>query len=330
MAYQYKLVAIGGTFGPLHKGHEAFLTFAFSVSEHVLIGLTSDIYIKNYKNDLQIPPFAERKKTLEAFLKNNNFFDRSIIVPINTVEGPVADNTYPVEALIVTDNTQFGAEVVNKKRAERGFSSLPIISMPLVKGNADLPLASTHIRTGFMDMYGNPTWFSHNLQLPIPVREDLQKPFGTLHTNGFAAISKIPSEKIITVGDVTTKRFLDAHIFPKLSVIDYVVERQQTHKTKNDFGFKGNEKIFSVKNPPGSLTIDVWRVLLKIVEIISGDTTYILEVAGEEDLLVLPLILVLPEGFKIFYGQPKKGLVEVEVTKEAKKKAAGILNRFVG
>ncbi|HEX8965300.1 MAG TPA: pantetheine-phosphate adenylyltransferase [Patescibacteria group bacterium] len=329
MAFQYKLVAIGGTFGPLHKGHEAFLTYAFSLGQNVLIGLTTDTYIKQYKNDQQIPSFANRKAALETFLKENNFFNRVIIIPIDTIEGPVADNTYPVDALVVTENTKFGAETINKKRTEHGFSSLPIISMPLVKAEGDLPLASTHIRTGFMDTYGNPTWLSHTLLLPIPVREDLQKPFGILRTNGLDEIKQIPSEKIVSVGDVTTKRFLEAGIFPKLCVVDYVVERQQTNKTKNDFGFKGNESMFSVKNPPGSLTIDVWRVLLKIVENIFSGNNFVLEVIGEEDLLVLPLILVLPEGFRIFYGQPKKGLVEVEVTKEAKKKAAGLLNRFV-
>ncbi len=330
MAFQYKLVALGGTFGPLHKGHEAFLTYAFSLSENVLIGLTSDTYIKKYKNGQQVPLFTERKKALEQFLKSNNLLNRAIIVSIDTIEGPIADNTYPVEALIVSENTQSGAEIINKKRAQQKLSSLPVIAMPLIKGESDLPLASTHMRTGFMNKYGNPTWFTHDLQLPIPVRKDLQKPFGILYTNTFDEIHKISSEKIITVGDVTTKRFLDENIFPKLCVIDYVVERKQTHKTKNDFGFKGNEKIFSVKNPPGSLTIGVWRVLLKIVESIYGSENLVLEVAGEEDLLVLPLLLVLPNGFRIFYGQPKIGLVEVEVTDASKKKAAGILNRFVG
>lgn len=329
MVYQYKLVACGGTFGPLHKGHESFLLFAFSYGEKVLIGITSDAYVKENKKDTNIPSYSDRKTTVEAFLEKNNLLRRAIIVPINSVFGPIIDNSYQVEALIATENTKNGAVIINEKREKNGLLPLQIIVSPLMKGVASLPLSSTHIRSGFMDLYGNTTWFTKNLSLPIPVRKDLQKPFGELLTDGMNGIANLPAEKIITVGDVTTKRFIEHGIFPKLSVIDFVVERKQTHKTIQNFGFTGSEEVFSVKNPAGSITIDAWKVLLVIVEKIFTKKTFVLLIKGEEDLLVLPLLLVLPKGFFVFYGQPKEGLVCIEVTKEAKNRAAELVNRFV-
>ena len=42
MQKRHKLVATGGTFDIIHKGHLALLEKAFEVSESVIIGVTSD------------------------------------------------------------------------------------------------------------------------------------------------------------------------------------------------------------------------------------------------------------------------------------------------
>jgi pantetheine-phosphate adenylyltransferase len=39
---QFTLVAMGGTFDIIHKGHITLLEKAFSISTNVIIGLTSD------------------------------------------------------------------------------------------------------------------------------------------------------------------------------------------------------------------------------------------------------------------------------------------------
>ena len=39
---KFDLVALGGTFDILHKGHLALLQKGFSISSKVIIGLTSD------------------------------------------------------------------------------------------------------------------------------------------------------------------------------------------------------------------------------------------------------------------------------------------------
>ena len=49
-------------------------------------------------------------------------------------------------------------------------------------------------------------------------------------------------------------------------------------------------------------------------------------VKGEEDLLVLPVVLFAPEKSVVIYGQPNEGLVIVKVNEEIRNKAKSIMN----
>jgi uncharacterized protein (UPF0218 family) len=64
----------------------------------------------------------------------------------------------------------------------------------------------------------------------------------------------------------------------------------------------------------------------------------VIEVSGEEDLLVLPVIESAPIGSVVYYGQPPvaawacgpaiEGLVEVTITPEVKRHVTELLSRF--
>ena len=56
---------------------------------------------------------------------------------------------------------------------------------------------------------------------------------------------------------------------------------------------------------------------------------YIINIeSGEEDLLVLPLILELPNGSKIVYGQPNQGAVIRDVNDDTKTNTTSLLGRM--
>ena len=43
---KFSLIAMGGTFDIIHRGHLTLLTKAFEISDKVIIGLTSDEFVQ--------------------------------------------------------------------------------------------------------------------------------------------------------------------------------------------------------------------------------------------------------------------------------------------
>ena len=102
------------------------------------------------------------------------------------------------------------------------------------------------------------------------------------------------------------------------------------------------EQTVELKNPEGTIQKGCWNLLREIIE--SEKKTLIKITEGEEDLLVLPLVLEVPikEGFKnfAFYGQPPitdskfmipEGIVIVDVNrgvKEKVKKVISLMDKF--
>ncbi|MDE2026432.1 MAG: pantetheine-phosphate adenylyltransferase [Patescibacteria group bacterium] len=326
----YNLVGCGGTFDKLHTGHKAFLRFVFSHGKNVLIGLTSEKYVSIYKNDLGISSFAIRQKALENFLLTEGFSGRYNITPIDTVFGPADDPQIFLDALITTEETRKGAEEINAKRDSMGLYKLPIITMPLVVKNGN-KISSSRIRAGEIDAEGNvysEEFAKELLLLPEGLRTKLQTPFGTLYVNTEQVFQNLSLSTAVVVGDETTTVFHAKHLFPKLAIVDFVVQRKKTYDSLIQEGFSGSEQHFSVSNPPGSITPALWETIKKaVINLKKGDST-VITVDGEEDLAVLPLVLVLPLGFTIYYGQPGKGIVQVTVNEDTKERAKGLLRQF--
>lgn len=306
---KYQLVAAGGTFDHLHRGHRDFLNFILNLSDKVVLGLTSDTYVAQNKKDQGIEPFETRRKNLEFYLESINKRDHVEIVSIDDHFGPAITSEHSFDALAVTEETKKGGEEINNKRKEKGLSELPLEVFALTREIHGKPIASSSIRRVIFT-------------LPVTLRILLQEPWGEI-------LNEIPNnldpDKTVTVGDVTTKLFLDKNIYPKLSIIDLVIERD--HKVKNiqELGFTGSETIIRVKNHATSITPELMGAVQKSLE---GLSKTLIIIEGEEDLAVLPVLLFVPAGFTIFYGQPGQGMVKVRVTDKIKKKAKNLLEKF--
>lgn len=299
----YKLVAIGGTFDLLHNGHKGFLKFALNNSEKVILGLTSDSYVEKNKSTKKVASYASRKDALEDFLKEIEAQDRVEIIPLNDAFGPAINPGYSFDALFVTVETKNGGEALNKKRVELGLLPLPLEVFNLVKEGEER-ISSTMIRKKI-------------LLLPPTLRKLLQDPFGKILTD---VPSPLDQNKTVTVGDATTKRFLDLQIQPFLVVIDHKVERKPFEELNLE-----NRKILQVKNAASTITPELFDIARQVFN--QGERAAIV-VDGEEDLVVLPVVISAPLGFTVFYGQPHTGLVEVLVTEDVKQKAQEIIDRF--
>lgn len=326
---KYKTLVVGGTFDKFHEGHKELLRFAFSLADTVYITITSDAYTALHKP--HVASFAQRSQQVRDFLKKENFFPRAKIFSIDDSYGITSDMQIPLQAILVTSDTLAGAKKVNEQRKENGRSTLAIEIMPLVVSETGLPISSTFIRKGIFDKDGvlqikkEPMKILH---MPQALRTTLQQPFGKIIKNENLSRSLFSTQSI-AVGDITTRVLHQQGISPALSLIDFMVERKKQKKSLKELGIRNNEKIYHVINPPATITPELWTALSAAQEDIKSGKKVVVIIEGEEDLTVLPCLLLAPFGYTIYYGQPHIGMVAVPVNKETKAQVITLLNTFI-
>ncbi len=347
MKKTYQIVVCGGTFDRFHKGHRAFLSFILSQSEKVLLGLTTDDFAVQ-KNQRGIhEPYEVRKRNVEQFLKLHNALQQVSIEQISSVFIPRVWESLPIEALIVSTETMQGAAAINSQREKEQLSVLPVVVAPMTPAEDGKPISSTRIYQGEINREGTvfvkPEWLTVSLQLPDGLRKHLQEPFDELISsipekitdidgarNALKQYGSLDADYLITVGDVVTSTFNTLQIGQKLSVIDLQVQRKKRFTNILDLGFSGDEEFQEVENKAGHIMPELFQKIIHFFQRTDKDNKnrLVLQVKGEEDLAVLPLLLAAPLGYSIFYGQPHTGMVRVEVTEQQKEKAFLLLNKF--
>lgn len=333
MAFQYKTIACGGTFDHFHKGHQSFLRHAFSISEYVYIGITSDAYVASHKEDSIIEPFWVRHKTLTEFIAKEGVSNRVAISPIDTLYMPEIWQNVAFDTLLVTEESMKGAKMLNEERKTQNKQHLLITVSPFVIAEDGLPISASRIRSGIINREGElwipRDWKQHDRKLPSRLRAILQRPFGVLHHNFDAKRIVADPSQTVTVGDVITKTLHDSKIQQRLAVVDFHVERQKTYADIKELKFQGEERIIRIANPPGMVTASLMTYAASAQNMFLRHKRLIFLIDGEEDLAVLPLVLALPLGFSIFYGQPHVGVVEVVITEEKKAEAFELMRQFL-
>ena len=145
-------------------------------------------------------------------------------------------------------------------------------------------------------------------------REELRKPLGKV-------VKELKGEDvkgtIVSVGDAVTLWLKNHGIQPKISIIDYKIERK-----KHDMNMGKEEKVVKVKNPAGKITKQLWEAIKNAYE---SKEKIRIEVDGEEDLAALPAILMAPAGVKVIYGLPSHGMVVVKVGEKEKE----VVKKFI-
>ena len=125
---------------------------------------------------------------------------------------------------------------------------------------------------------------------------------------------------VVAVGDVVSRETLKAGIRIDLRIVD-------NRSMRRDLSISSYpaKKEYTVKNPAGVITPEARDTIRDAIH----QEESVIFVEGEEDLLVLPVIIEIPERSLVVYGQPNEGLVAVTVTAEKKTEVSGMIDRMI-
>lgn len=150
---EFDLVAMGGTFDIIHKGHIKLLSSAFAISSKVIIGLTSDEFAKRKGKSL-LNQYEKRFANLENLIKTN-FAEKSYqISKLDDDFGPAVLEE-GVEALVVSDETGYQGDALNKLRAKKNLRPVQVVVVPMVLAQDGDRISTTRIKNSEIDTEGN-------------------------------------------------------------------------------------------------------------------------------------------------------------------------------
>ena len=145
--------------------------------------------------------------------------------------------------------------------------------------------------------------FERDLVLPEKDRQMFKEPLGTeLYDSDLETFHA--QTTLITVGDVVSLTFRKRGMTPFLSIYDGMTERREMTEFAK---LVENEEKKEVVNPAGRITRELVECIRGCMEGSGG----LIKVDGEEDLALLPAILLAPIGADIIYGWPGKCMMRV-------------------
>jgi len=187
-------------------------------------------------------------------------------------------------------------------------------------------------------------------RLTSELRAELKKPLGPLVserlsnlladvTNHPPPLSNAPdtlsSTKsrplVVTVGDIITYTSIREGMLPDVCILDAHSWRK---RVSNEIFNVNMHPLFmqvDVVNPPASLTRELVLAIKEALVRAAGEKPNIqiktrIFIKGEEDLAVLPVVALAPEGTVVLYGQPDEGYVYLNVNALMKKNIREVLS----
>ncbi len=150
---KFSLIAMGGTFDIIHRGHLTLLFNAFKISDKVIIGLTSDEFAEK-KGKIPNNKYDQRLENLIITI-SKEFLNTSFeISKLDNDFGPAVLER-DVEALVVSDETRNQGNILNKLRAEKNLPPVQIINVPMFLAKDGTRISTTRIKNSEIDSEGN-------------------------------------------------------------------------------------------------------------------------------------------------------------------------------
>ena len=300
-----KTVGLGGTFDHFHRGHEEFLNFAHDLGEHLLIGITAQHMTQEKQHASQIQSYRERVFNVRRYCQSQGMKHR--VIKLEDLYGPTLE-PHTITELAVTDETLNGAQQINTTREVMGMRRLPVNVFHRIQADDGEFISSSRIRAGRIDREGRV--YADLFTDPIQLNQDARAFFSEIQGEVVETVtSQKPSsvDRRIVVGDVTLARFLEEQWEFDLGIFDGKSEREASENISETI----TEQAFHVPNPAGSIQP-------RLVDAIRDTGRRFIFVEGEEDLAVIPAVLLLPLSAEVYYGQPDEGMVQIKITADLK------------
>jgi pantetheine-phosphate adenylyltransferase len=145
---------VGGTFDPLHDGHKKLLARSFNIAGAdglVIIGLTTDDFAGRKTHPVR--PFEERRKDLEAFIRESGFSSSWYIEPLRDRYGSALSVDF--DALVVSEETLPAGIEINEMRKKQGKKKVDLHQISCVLADDGRWISSTRIHRGEIDRHGH-------------------------------------------------------------------------------------------------------------------------------------------------------------------------------
>ena len=150
---KFSLVAMGGTFDIIHRGHLTLLSNAFDISDKVIIGLTGDEFVEK-KGKTPVNKYEQRLKNLTSVI-SKEFPNASFeISKLDNDFGPAVLEK-EVEALIVSDETSSQGNILNELREKKNLPAVKVITVPMSLAKDGTRISTTRIKNSEIDADGN-------------------------------------------------------------------------------------------------------------------------------------------------------------------------------
>ncbi len=150
---RYNLVATGGTFDLIHKGHIELLRKSFSISSKVIIGLSSDELVKKMGKKIS-NNYHQRFESLSSAIEKNFPNSSYQISKLENDFGPAVLEE-GVEALVVSEETKNTGQILNQLRATKNLPPVEVIVVPMVLAKDGSRISTSRIRDSEIDNEGN-------------------------------------------------------------------------------------------------------------------------------------------------------------------------------
>ncbi len=130
---KFKIGYTTGVFDLFHIGHLNIIKRAKEQCEHLIVGVSTDELVKEYKNKYPIIPFEERKQIIEAL----KYVDE--VVPQTTMDKYAAWEDLHYEALFHGDDWK-NSDMYNKYLEEFEGTGVEFVFLPHTEGTSSTML----------------------------------------------------------------------------------------------------------------------------------------------------------------------------------------------